>query len=107
VKQVLCFFHGQFQWIPVCVLHKKQNKSNGVFQENEQVTINFMLKFWSDNVGDFITQEFKEYLVNIEIRHETSRSEFNYCKDIPHYYNNIFALQYAHIHNLYLDSKHT
>ncbi len=75
--------------------------------ENEQVTRNSMLKFWSDNGGDYINQELKEYLVNIEIRHETSRSEFNYCKIIPHYCNNIFALQYAHIHNFYLDFKHT
>jgi len=31
---------------------------------------------------------------------------FNFCKIISHYYNNIFALQYVHIHNFCLDSKH-
>ncbi len=31
---------------------------------------------------------------------------FNSYKKNSHYCNNIFALQYAHIHNLCLDSKH-
>jgi hypothetical protein len=33
--------------------------------------------------------------------------EVNYCRIIPHYCNNKFALQYADIHNLCPDSKHT
>jgi hypothetical protein len=37
----------------------------------------------------------------------SGRSEFNSYKIIPHYYNNIFAVQYAHIHNFYLDYKYT
>jgi hypothetical protein len=33
--------------------------------------------------------------------------KFNLGKIISHYYNNIFALQYAHVHNFCLDYKHT
>jgi hypothetical protein len=32
--------------------------------------------------------------------------KFNPCRIISHYYNNRFALQYAHIHNFYPNSKH-
>jgi hypothetical protein len=35
------------------------------------------------------------------------KMKFNSCKIIPHYCSNIFALQYAHIHNFCLDFKHT
>jgi len=35
------------------------------------------------------------------------RSEFNSYIIIPHYYDNIFALQHPYIHNFYFDFQHT
>jgi hypothetical protein len=34
------------------------------------------------------------------------RSEFNSCKIIPPYCNNLFVFQHAYIHNFWLDSQH-
>jgi hypothetical protein len=49
----------------------------------------------------------KKNCVHTQITQKIGRSGFNSYITTPHYCNNKFTLQHAHIHNLCLDSKHT